>query len=137
MLFFTSLSLAVIFVSSLPSFYSFIFLFFLLFFSLFSLFCSSFHVFLLIFFIAFTSLPEEREFWGWWLELAKTDEGFAAKYYAGQYDLSGNWQDIKIPAKVSPEVNRTQEVFHQKLIDTLQDRFGLKVILHKESAEFV
>ncbi len=81
--------------------------------------------------------PEEREFWGWWLELAKTDEGFAAKYYAGQYDLSGNWQDIKIPAKVSPEVNRTQEVFHQKLIDTLQDRFGLKVILHKESAEFV
>ncbi|MGD8112301.1 sigma factor-binding protein Crl [Vibrio sp. NTOU-M3] len=81
--------------------------------------------------------PEEREFWGWWLELVKTDEGFAAKYYTGQYDVSGNWQDLKIPAKIVPEINRTQEVFHQKLVDTLQEKFSLDVNLHAESAEFV
>ncbi|MFA0544508.1 sigma factor-binding protein Crl, partial [Vibrio sp. 10N.222.52.B7] len=33
--------------------------------------------------------PEEREFWGWWLELDKSEEGFSAKYNTGKYNIDG------------------------------------------------
>ncbi|MGF1740977.1 sigma factor-binding protein Crl [Vibrio profundum] len=82
-------------------------------------------------------LPEEREFWGWWLELDKVDGGFAAKYYVGMYDDVGDWKAKKVPKKVVVEVQRTQKDFHKKLLDTLQRSFNLQVHIHEESVEFV
>ncbi|MDN3609229.1 sigma factor-binding protein Crl [Vibrio ostreicida] len=81
--------------------------------------------------------PEEREFWGWWLELEIEGKKLAARYRTGLYDVKGDWLDEKLPKKAIEEVSRTQEAFHQKLVDTLQSQFGMTVHLHKESAEFV
>jgi sigma factor-binding protein Crl len=81
--------------------------------------------------------PEQREFWGWWLELAKQGEQFEARYRSGIYDDKGEWQDKPIPQKAVVDVNKTQAVFHQKLTDTLDSEFGLSVVIHTESAEFV
>jgi len=81
--------------------------------------------------------PEEREFWGWWLELEKIEGGFAAKYYIGRYNLAGDWEAHNIPKKAVSEVNRTQEDFHKKLVDTLSSSFNLTVRMHEESVEFV
>lgn len=81
--------------------------------------------------------PELREFWGWWLELAKSEDRFEARYRTGLYDDQGEWQDKAIPKKAIEDVNRTQEVFHKKLVDTLQNEFEIAVTMHKESVEFV
>lgn len=81
--------------------------------------------------------PEQREFWGWWLELEKQGEQFEARYRAGIYDDKGEWQNKPIPKKSLADVNKTQTVFHQKLTETLETEFGLSVVIHKESAEFV
>ena len=81
--------------------------------------------------------PEEREFWGWWLELEQEGQTFAARYRTGLYDVKGDWVDEKLPKKAIEEVNRTQEAFHQKLVETLQTQFDMTLDLHKESVEFV
>lgn len=81
--------------------------------------------------------PEEREFWGWWLELDKSEDGFSAKYNVGKYNLAGDWDSQSLPKKAVEEVNRTQEAFHQKLVDVLSSQFELNVTLDKESVEFV
>lgn len=81
--------------------------------------------------------PEEREFWGWWLELDKSEEGFSAKYNTGKYNIDGNWDPLPLPKKAIAEVSRTQEAFHQKLVDELQKKFEIGVQLDEESVEFV
>ncbi|MGF1746235.1 sigma factor-binding protein Crl [Vibrio minamisatsumaniensis] len=81
--------------------------------------------------------PEEREFWGWWLELDKSGDGFSAKYNTGKYNIDGHWEPLPLPKKVVAEVSRTQEAFHQKLIDELQNKFEISVQFDEESVEFV
>lgn len=81
--------------------------------------------------------PEQREFWGWWLELEKRGDVFEARYRSGLYDVTGEWQDKALPKKAVQDVTKTQEVFHQKLLDTLQSEFEIAVEIHKESVEFV
>lgn len=81
--------------------------------------------------------PEEREFWGWWLELNKSEEGFSAKYNIGKYNLAGDWVSHALPKKAVEEVTRTQEAFHQKLVDLLSTQFEIDVTLDEESVEFV
>ncbi|NVD07337.1 sigma factor-binding protein Crl [Vibrio sp. JPW-9-11-11] len=81
--------------------------------------------------------PEQREFWGWWLELVASKEGFEARYRSGLYDITGEWQGKALPKKSLADVTRTQEAFHQKLVDTLQKEFEIAVVMHKESVEFV
>ncbi|MDE1221054.1 sigma factor-binding protein Crl [Vibrio aestuarianus] len=80
--------------------------------------------------------PEKREFWGWWLELTKTESGFDAKYHAGRYNLAGTWDADTIPKSAQSEVKRTQEEFHAKLVSTLYERFELTVEITEDSAEF-
>lgn len=84
-----------------------------------------------------TKSPEEREFWGWWLELSRTDEGFAANYSLGLYNAEGNWEEVPIPENVQAEISRTQEIFQGKLDDSLNEHFELSVSMHTESSEFV
>lgn len=86
--------------------------------------------------------PEEREFWGWWMELDSTMtdkvvDSFVAKFQVGMYDKEGNWVAVKVPKKFKQEVARTQEEFLKKLTKVLEERFALEFTLHDESEEFV
>lgn len=81
--------------------------------------------------------PEQREFWGWWLELKQEGDIYLARYRIGLYDVNGDWQDKKLPKKTVEDVNRTQEAFHSKLLKTLQSEFAIQVEMHQESVEFV
>ncbi|TMX31961.1 sigma factor-binding protein Crl [Vibrio sp. Hep-1b-8] len=81
--------------------------------------------------------PEQREFWGWWLELEKNGDLFEARYRTGLYDVAGEWKEKALPKKTVEDVTRTQEAFHQKLIETLGKEFEIPVAMHKESVEFV
>jgi len=79
--------------------------------------------------------PEEREFWGWWMDLDKQESGFIANYSFGLYNAEGNWVDKAVPASAQEEVQRTLDNFDAKLRDVLQSKFELGVELHKESVE--
>ncbi|MDG3087313.1 sigma factor-binding protein Crl [Vibrio hannami] len=81
--------------------------------------------------------PEEREFWGWWMELTVTDSRYIACFKTGIYNLEGVWEKTDIPANASAEVTRTQQEFVKKLTAALKDRFDLGFELHPESEEFV
>ena len=80
--------------------------------------------------------PEKREFWGWWMELTETDDGFEVNYHIGRYNVAGHWEVSSPPEQAMGEVVRTQQEFHQKLAQTLQERFLLALALHQQSAEF-
>ncbi|PWI34503.1 sigma factor-binding protein Crl [Vibrio albus] len=86
--------------------------------------------------------PEEREFWGWWMELESCIEdeitqSFTANFKKGLYNYSGCWEAKTIPEAAQKEVARTQSEFMQKLSKVLEERFSLEFCLHEESAEFV
>lgn len=81
--------------------------------------------------------PEEREFWGWWMELEPEGEHLAAKYHLGLYNLAGDWIDTELPASAIEDVYKTQEIFHLKLTQTLVEKFGIVITLHQDSIEFV
>lgn len=81
--------------------------------------------------------PEKREFWGWWLELQKQGTCYQARYRTGLYDTTGDWRDETLPKNVIEDVNRTQEAFHTKLVETMQSEFEIQIELHEESVEFV
>jgi sigma factor-binding protein Crl len=51
--------------------------------------------------------------------------------------VTGEWQDKALPKKAIQDVTRTQEVFHQKLLETLEKEFEIPLAIHKESVEFV
>ncbi|WPC74736.1 sigma factor-binding protein Crl [Vibrio porteresiae] len=68
--------------------------------------------------------PEKREFWGWWITLTPSDEGFQAEYHTGRYNIDGDWVDESIPAAAQAEVERTHGDFAQKLSKMLADRFA-------------
>ncbi len=81
--------------------------------------------------------PEKREFWGWWLELEQQGTHCLAKYHIGLYNDAGSWGACDISNKPLKEVKRTQQAFHAKLAQTLQEKFNMSVGLHDDSFEFV
>ncbi|WP_114766508.1 sigma factor-binding protein Crl [Vibrio rhodolitus] len=81
--------------------------------------------------------PEEREFWGWWLELEQQENQFAARYRIGKYNNQGEWIEGALPKNAVADVNRIQNSFHQSLVEMLKEEYAIEVTLHKESVEFV
>ncbi|OBT16838.1 XRE family transcriptional regulator [Vibrio sp. UCD-FRSSP16_10] len=79
--------------------------------------------------------PECREFWGWWMELEKQDEGSIciARFHHGKYNASGAWIDEKLPATAEAEVQRTQTVFESKIKEQLSKQFEFEFELHQDS----
>lgn len=71
--------------------------------------------------------PDEREFWGWWLELDAADDGFSYDYHFGKFDANGDWVDESMPNKHNKEVQATVKDFYQKLTSFVVDDLGLTV----------
>ncbi|MCE0556026.1 MULTISPECIES: sigma factor-binding protein Crl [unclassified Motilimonas] len=69
--------------------------------------------------------PDKREFYGWWLELKKTDTGFSYHYQYGFFDVTGEWQEKAIPKKHQAEVTRSLQVFYEKMMDLVENTFEL------------
>lgn len=65
--------------------------------------------------------PEVREFWGWWMTLTLNENTFVAKYAYGRYTKQGCWQEENMPTLAKEEVERTQQEFHAKLQQLLQE----------------
>ncbi|MGX9417097.1 sigma factor-binding protein Crl [Vibrio sp. RC27] len=76
-----------------------------------------------------TQSPETREFWGWWMLLIDTDNGFQANYQYGRFDVEGNWVKEDLKEADVAEIERTRSVFHDKLTAMLAKDFELSVEL--------
>lgn len=69
--------------------------------------------------------PDVREFWGWWLVLTATHNGFEYAYDFGRFDLNGEWNEGKLPAKHKAAVMKTLIDFHHKLAPFITDECQL------------
>ncbi|EMI5490926.1 sigma factor-binding protein Crl [Providencia stuartii] len=60
--------------------------------------------------------PEKREFWGWWMILSPSEEGFEYSYHLGLYNSHGSWQakPLKDHA-VTDFIEQNLLSFHQSL----------------------
>ncbi|UJF18829.1 sigma factor-binding protein Crl [Vibrio sp. SS-MA-C1-2] len=76
--------------------------------------------------------PESREFWGWCLELTPLEEGFAYRYTFGQYDLEGKWINNEIPKEHQDEVQKTLDVFYNKLSKLVEKELELPLQAHSK-----
>lgn len=80
--------------------------------------------------------PEKREFWGWWMILAREGKNLTATYKFGRYDDKGNWQLEEVPGAEILEVISSKEVFEEKLLTVAQDKHGLTLSISKDSVQF-
>ncbi|WP_026957369.1 MULTISPECIES: sigma factor-binding protein Crl [Aliagarivorans] len=64
---------------------------------------------------------EVREFYGWWMQLVVTEQGFEYNYTWGIYNEKGDWDECAIPKKHQEEVTKSLDVFYQKLLNLLDE----------------
>lgn len=72
--------------------------------------------------------PEERQFYGWWLEMELVGNTFEYRYQFGTYNKAGEWIITPIPKTFQQNVGHSLKVFYEKLSVclTAQLRFNLK-----------
>ncbi len=71
--------------------------------------------------------PDKREFWGWWLELSTTKNGFEYIYAFGKYDKQGKWTKDAVPKDATSEVKKSLDTFYTKLTQFLKDETELHI----------
>ncbi|KLV11063.1 MULTISPECIES: sigma factor-binding protein Crl [Photobacterium] len=79
--------------------------------------------------------PEEREFWGWWLIMEATKNGFEYHYQFGRFNDQGEWDKDTVPAKHVQAVQQTLDDFYPKLKGLLVDELGLSLTASKALEE--
>ncbi len=80
--------------------------------------------------------PEQREFFGWWMELARTEESKCeAKFYLGVYNKAGQWESVSVDKAHQKDIEKTQQDFVVKLTDAL-DQFEITCTVTQELSEF-
>ena len=73
--------------------------------------------------------PEEREFWGWWLDISVEEKTLKGKPNIGRYNSQGSWVVEKPDASVILEIQRTYDVFGEKMAKVLKKKFDLNIQL--------
>ena len=76
--------------------------------------------------------PDTREFWGWWLSLSTTEEGFFYDYQFGKFNTAGDWLTENIPNQDSQQVRETLSDFYLKLQNFVEEDLNLKILPAKE-----
>lgn len=68
--------------------------------------------------------PEEREFYGWWLIVTCSEDGFDYERYNGRYDLAGDWIVSKIKKKDQKQLDVAFDLFIERLASLIEVETG-------------
>lgn len=71
--------------------------------------------------------PEEREFYGWWLELEKDENSYNYKRFDGRYNLAGNWIVENVCSQDQQQLDMSFELFLKRLETLIDIESGLKL----------
>ena len=71
--------------------------------------------------------PEEREFYGWWIELERNEQAFNYVRSDGLYNLAGDWVVETLTAENQPQVDKSFELFIKRLSELIESQTGLKL----------
>ena len=59
--------------------------------------------------------PEEREFFGWWMIVTRSEGQFTYERFDGRYNLDGDWKGCKIKKKDQKMLDASFELFVERL----------------------
>lgn len=69
--------------------------------------------------------PEQREFFGWWLVISRSEHGFVYERNNGRYNLEGKWAVCKIKKKDQVLLDASFELFIERLSALLEAETGV------------
>ncbi len=79
--------------------------------------------------------PEEREFYGWWLALEKSEQGFHYKRFDGRYNVDGDWVVENIAVQDQQQLDKSFALFLKRLENLIDIETGLK--LEEKKADLI
>ncbi|GLS89383.1 hypothetical protein GCM10007916_04500 [Psychromonas marina] len=68
--------------------------------------------------------PEQREFFGWWLIVTRSEDGFVYERFNGRYNLEGKWVACKIKKKDQLVLDASFELFFDRLKSLIDTEAG-------------
>ena len=68
--------------------------------------------------------PEQREFFGWWLVVTRSEDGFTYQRHNGRYNLDGSWVVCKIKKKDQVLLDASFELFFERLKSLIDSETG-------------
>jgi len=76
---------------------------------------------------------EEREFYGWWVTIEKSESGYAYQRFDGLYNLAGDWVCKKISAENKKQLDQSFAVFFKQIATLLKNETGYELVEFEHS----
>lgn len=68
--------------------------------------------------------PAEREFYGWWAMLYRTDDGFEFERFDGLFDKQGDWTAHKFKKAEQKQIDAAFETFLLNITALIEEETG-------------
>lgn len=72
-------------------------------------------------------VPEEREFYGWWLVLEKEENSFNYQRVNGRYNIAGDWVIEAISVQNQQQIDKSFTLFIKRLETLIDIETGKKL----------
>ena len=71
--------------------------------------------------------PEEREFYGWWINLKKDDSAFIYERFDGLYNIAGEWVVESLNKEHKAQTDKSFKLFIERLETLIDTETGLQL----------
>ncbi|WP_435234944.1 sigma factor-binding protein Crl [Psychromonas sp. PT13] len=71
--------------------------------------------------------PEEREFYGWWINLKKDDSAFIYERFDGIYNTEGEWVVESLNKENKAQTDKSFKLFVDRLASLIDTETGLQL----------
>ena len=71
--------------------------------------------------------PEQREFYGWWINLRKNDSAFNYERFDGMYNIEGEWKVVRLSKENKKQTDKSFKLFIDRLEALIVSETGLEL----------
>ena len=71
--------------------------------------------------------PEQREFYGWWINLRKNDSAFNYERFDGMYNIEGEWKVARLSKENKKQTDKSFKLFIDRLEALIVSETGLEL----------